>query len=85
MLAETLRRQPGLRVDGIMAIGPLTADRDAIFRAFDLAAKTLGSIGGSTLSIGMSGDWREAVQAGSTMLRIGEALFGSRAAKEIGR
>ena len=81
-LAETLRRQPGLRLDGIMAIGPLTDDRDAILRAFELAAMTLARIGGSTLSIGMSADWREAVRAGSTMLRIGEALFGSRPAKE---
>jgi uncharacterized pyridoxal phosphate-containing UPF0001 family protein len=31
----------------------------------------------------MSGDWREAIQAGSTMLRIGEALFGSRTKKEV--
>ncbi len=77
-LAEALREQPGLRLDGIMAIGPLGADRDAILRAFELAAMTLARIGGSTLSIGMSGDWREAVQAGSTMVRIGEALFGSR-------
>ena len=84
-LAETVRRQPGLRLDGVMAIGPLGADRDAILRAFELAAKTLARIGGSTLSIGMSGDWREAVQAGSTMLRIGTALFGSRPAKEDGQ
>jgi len=77
-LAETLRGQPGLRLDGVMAMGPLTTDRSAISRAFELAAKTLDRIGGSTLSIGMSGDWREALQAGSTMLRIGEALFGSR-------
>ena len=77
-LAETLRGQAGLRLEGIMAIGPLTEDRDAILHAFELAAKTLGRIGGSTLSIGMSGDWREAVRAGSTMLRIGEALFGPR-------
>jgi hypothetical protein len=77
-LAEALRGQAGLRLDGIMAIGPLAADRDAILRAFELAAMTLARIGGSTLSIGMSGDWREAVQAGSTMVRIGEALFGSR-------
>ncbi len=77
-LAETLRRQPGLRLEGVMAIGPLAAGRDAILRAFELAAKTLDRIGGSTLSIGMSGDWREAVQAGSTMVRIGEALFGPR-------
>ncbi len=77
-LAETLREQPGLRLEGVMAIGPLTRDRDAILRAFDAAAKTLDRIGGSTLSIGMSNDWREALQAGSTMLRIGEALFGPR-------
>ena len=81
-LADTLRRQPGLRFEGVMAIGPLTADRHAISHAFDLAAKTLARVGGSTLSIGMSGDWREALRAGSTMLRIGEALFGSRPAKE---
>jgi pyridoxal phosphate enzyme (YggS family) len=77
-LAETLRLQPGLRLEGLMAIGPLTSDREAILRAFELAAKTLARIGGSTLSIGMSEDWREALRAGSTMLRIGEALFGPR-------
>lgn len=82
-LAETLRGQPGLRFEGVMAIGPLTDDRDAILRAFELAAKTLGRVGGSTLSIGMSGDWREAIRAGSTMVRIGEALFGSRPLKEV--
>lgn len=77
-LAETLRMQPGLRLDGVMAIGPLTQDREKLLPAFELAAKTLGRVGGSTLSIGMSGDWREAVRAGSTMVRIGEALFGAR-------
>jgi PLP dependent protein len=82
-LAETLRGQPGLRFEGVMAIGPLTDDRDTILRAFELAAKTLTRVGGSTLSIGMSGDWREAVRAGSTMVRIGEALFGSRRAKGV--
>jgi hypothetical protein len=80
-LAEALRGQPGLRLEGVMAIGPLTANRDAILRAFELAAKTLARIGGSTLSIGMSGDWQHALRAGSTMLRIGEALFGPRPGK----
>jgi|HubBroStandDraft_2_1064218.scaffolds.fasta_scaffold10532_2 hypothetical protein len=80
-LAETLRGQPGLYFEGVMAIGPLTRDRDAILRALELAAMTLARVGGSTLSIGMSGDWREALRAGSTMLRIGEALFGPRPAK----
>ena len=77
-LTEALRALPGLRLDGIMAIGPVTEDRDEISRAFELAAKTFAIVGGSTLSIGMSGDWREAVRAGSTMIRLGTALFGTR-------
>jgi pyridoxal phosphate enzyme (YggS family) len=77
-LAEALRGQPGLRLEGVMAIGPVTSEKDEIARAFDRAAKTLDRIGGTTLSIGMSGDWREAVRAGSTMVRVGTALFGGR-------
>ena len=77
-LVEVVRGLSGLAFEGIMAIGPLAGDRDAIVRAFAQAAKTFDRVGGSTLSIGMSDDWREAVRAGSTMVRIGTALFGRR-------
>jgi PLP dependent protein len=77
-LASTIREQAGLRLDGVMAIGPLVASAQEVARAFALAAKTFAALGGSTLSIGMSGDWREAIRAGSTMVRIGTALFGER-------
>ncbi len=77
-VAEAIAAQPSLALDGVMAIGPVTADRAEISRAFETAAKTFAEIGGRTLSIGMSGDWREAVRAGSTMVRIGTALFGER-------
>jgi PLP dependent protein len=77
-LAEMVRAQSGLRLDGVMAIGPLSEDRSEISRAFELAAKTFDRVGGNTLSIGMSGDWPLAVRAGSTMIRIGTALFGGR-------
>ena len=80
-LAEVLRAE-GLRVEGIMAIGPATRDRAEILRAFELAAKTFERVGGSTLSIGMSGDWREAIGCGSTMIRIGTSLFGSRGSRD---
>lgn len=76
-LAARLRDE-GLDVDGVMAIGPNTDDRAAIRHAFDEAAHAFEKVGGSTLSIGMSNDWREAVAAGSTMLRLGTALFGAR-------
>lgn len=77
-LATAIRALPHLQLEGVMAIGPVTEDRQEIERAFGLAAKTFAAVGGSTLSIGMSGDWREAVRAGSTLVRIGTALFGER-------
>ena len=77
-LATRLREDEGLAVDGVMAIGPHTNDRDAIARAFRRAEQTLAAVGGATLSIGMSDDWEEALDCGSTMLRLGTALFGER-------
>lgn len=79
-LAAGIRGLPSLRLDGVMAIGPIAADRDEIRRAFELAAETWRRTGGPVLSIGMSGDWREAVEAGSTLVRIGTAIFGPRPA-----
>ena len=76
-LAEDLRAL-GLRVDGVMAIGPVTDDRAEIQRAFALAATTFERVGGATLSLGMSDDWQLAVAAGSTMIRLGTSLFGPR-------
>jgi PLP dependent protein len=78
-LADQLR-QAGLRVDGVMAIGPLTVDQDEVRRAFERAATAFARVGGSTLSLGMTSDWREAVACGSTMIRIGTSLFGAREA-----
>ena len=77
-LAARLRDDEGLTVDGVMALGPNTTDRGEITRAFACAAETLRAVGGETLSLGMSGDWEEAVACGSTMLRIGTAIFGER-------
>ncbi|HEV8022896.1 MAG TPA: YggS family pyridoxal phosphate-dependent enzyme [Candidatus Lustribacter sp.] len=75
-LAEQLRAA-GLTVDGVMAIGPLEGDVDA---AFALARDAFAAVGGSTLSLGMSADWERAIAHGSTMIRIGTAIFGARPA-----
>jgi PLP dependent protein len=77
-LAARLRDE-GLAVDGVMAIGPLDGDVDA---AFDAAREAFERVGGSTLSLGMSDDWERAVRHGSTMVRLGTAVFGPRPAKE---
>jgi len=79
-LAGALAREPSLLLDGVMAIGPLGASRSETARAFELAASVFGVVGGTTLSLAMSDDWREALRAGSTMLRLGSAIFGPRPA-----
>ena len=76
-LAEQLRAA-GLTVDGVMAIGPLEGSVDA---AFELAREAFAAVGGSTLSLGMSADWERAIAHGSTMIRIGTAIFGARPAQ----
>ena len=60
-LAARLREEEGLPIDGVMAIGPLTDDPAEVERAFERAAKTFAEVGGDTLSIGMSGDWEQAI------------------------
>jgi pyridoxal phosphate enzyme (YggS family) len=75
----TQLRDAGALVDGVMAIGPLEGDIDGAFAA---ARETFEAIGGSTLSLGMSADWEHAIRQGSTMIRIGTAIFGPRPLQE---
>jgi pyridoxal phosphate enzyme (YggS family) len=77
-LAARLRDE-GVAVDGVMAIGPLDGDVDA---AFATAHAAFARVGGTTLSMGMSGEWECAVRNGSTMVRLGTAIFGPRPARE---
>jgi pyridoxal phosphate enzyme (YggS family) len=80
-LADRVRSYASLDLQGVMAIGPITRERSEIARAFELAASTFRRVGGTTLSLGMSGDWAEAVAAGSTMIRVGTTIFGPRPAR----
>ncbi|MCB0993690.1 MAG: YggS family pyridoxal phosphate enzyme [Acidimicrobiales bacterium] len=75
-LAERLRSE-GLEVRGVMAIGARGDDarvRDGFRRARDAA----DAVGGPIRSWGMTGDLELAVAEGSTMVRLGRALFGPR-------
>lgn len=67
-----------LRCLGLMTIAPLgltPGERLELFRECRALADALGL---PDCSMGMSGDWREAVAAGSTWVRLGSVLFGSR-------
>jgi len=79
-IAERLRAE-GLDVAGTMAIGPFTSDSTVIRDAFLRAAEAHQRVGGRILSLGMSADWPIAIECGSTMIRVGTAIFGPRPKK----
>ena len=82
-LAAAIAAQSRLRLRGLMAIPeplPGLEDRRAAFAAMarlqaELQARHAGV---DTLSMGMSADYAQAIAEGSTMVRIGTALFGRR-------
>jgi len=83
-LIEICLALPYLRIDGLMVIGPYPAGDDEIRRVyrgvrelFERLAPLAGP-GFRTLSFGMSGDYRIAVEEGSTLVRVGTAIFGGR-------
>jgi pyridoxal phosphate enzyme (YggS family) len=71
-----------LELQGVMGMGPSHGDPTPAFnelrRLHTLAEQRIGK-GLPVLSMGMSGDFEAALAAGSTMLRLGQALFGPRA------
>ena len=68
----------GVHVEGLMTIGPTHGDHDACVKAFSLLRSLVDSYGLGTCSMGMSDDYELAVSCGSTMVRVGSRLFGSR-------
>ena len=70
-------RDAGLDVRGLMCVGP-AGDPPASRRAFEAVAAIGSRLGLAELSMGMTDDFELAVVAGSTMIRLGRALFGAR-------
>jgi PLP dependent protein len=85
-LAETLRALPRLRLRGLMAIPePDPALAAARFSELRGIFDQLNASGWrlDTLSMGMSDDFETAITCGSTMVRIGTAIFGPRQSKRV--
>lgn len=82
-LARAVMAQPRLQLRGLMVI-PRAGNTAAFSQLAQTRADLLASIAGldassfDTLSMGMSADLEAAVAAGSTLVRIGTALFGAR-------
>jgi pyridoxal phosphate enzyme (YggS family) len=88
VLAGELAQLPGLRLRGLMCMLPEglapEAQRAHFATVAALQARLVaGGLALDTLSMGMSGDYGAAIAAGATVVRIGTALFGPRAASEI--
>ncbi len=75
---------PALQIDGLMTVAPLDGGRPVAARAFAALRTLRDALRARTalplpeLSMGMSGDLEEAIREGSTMVRVGTALFGIR-------
>jgi hypothetical protein len=68
----------GLRVDGLMTVGPTTGGPSAAAAPFREVRRLVDHLGLVTCSMGMSDDLEVAVAEGSTRVRVGTALFGGR-------
>ena len=82
-LVEAICKLPQLRVRGLMTMPPVDAATDTVEALFLELARMQRSLVAQgfeldTLSMGMSADLETAVACGSTMIRIGTAIFGPR-------
>ena len=87
-LAEQIDSMPNLQLVGLMTMGPLDAPEPKVRQAFartreifeEMRWHKIGGAGLRHLSMGMSDDFEQAIAEGSTMVRIGSALFGGKVA-----
>ncbi len=85
-ILEEIPRMSNIRVAGLMAIPPIcqnSGDNDKFFQeicnlSVDITAKKVHNVSMDILSMGMSDDYADAIRCGSTMIRVGTAIFGPR-------
>ena len=85
--ARTAANLQGVRLRGLMCIPPASGEKEENFQHFETLHQLAvdirqkmedNKLNMDVLSMGMSGDYQEAVAAGSTCIRVGSALFGPR-------
>ena len=80
-LARAISALPRIKLRGLMAIPESGAGVDR-YRALKALFDQLAPLGVDTLSVGMSDDMDLAIAEGSTLVRVGTAIFGARAPKD---
>ncbi|MBC6998727.1 YggS family pyridoxal phosphate-dependent enzyme [Cytophaga sp. FL35] len=81
--SDDFKSMKNIRIKGLMGMATFTDNEAQIKREFQSLRKTFNEVKQflpecDTLSMGMSGDYMLAIQEGSTMVRIGSSIFGSR-------
>lgn len=81
--SEAYAALTNVKVIGLMGMASFTDNQDQIQREFDQLKKVYDTLAAqqpqfTTLSMGMSGDYALAIDCGSTMVRIGSSIFGTR-------
>ncbi len=79
-LVRTASQLKNIKIQGLMTIGPLAGDPRPGFRSLkelrdEIAGASLPNVEMKYLSMGMSGDFEEAIAEGSNLLRIGRGIF----------
>ncbi|AAT89328.1 conserved hypothetical protein [Leifsonia xyli subsp. xyli str. CTCB07] len=79
-LVDHILAAPGLRLLGVMAVAPLDEEPARAFERVRVASERVRALAPEAVAIsaGMSQDYREAIAAGATHLRIGTAITGNR-------
>ena len=85
-IAAEMRRLGNINLRGLMCIPPICDDKGEISKYFliinqiyiDIFGKNIDNDNIYILSYGMSGDYETAIECGSTMVRLGQAIFGKR-------
>lgn len=85
-IVQDLGNFPNVRLKGLMAIPPVSEKAGDNCRYFaemrnlfvDISKKTYDNVSMECLSMGMSDDYADAIREGSTMIRVGTAIFGPR-------
>jgi pyridoxal phosphate enzyme (YggS family) len=85
-ILEKMAEYDAVRVRGLMAIPPISknsGDNCKFFKkicslAVDITGKKYDNVCVKILSMGMSDDFADAIACGSTMIRVGTAIFGAR-------
>ena len=80
-LVEAVRACPKLRLRGLMTMPPWSEDQEQSRPYFRRLRELAHTHGLPSLSMGMSNDFRAAIEEGATHIRVGTALFGKRIKK----